>query len=88
MTATPYTTDPMHLIKLINLMKDENDQMPEDYKTFTETYLDEKGIFTDEGAKEYLDNISPIIEKKIKRKVSFFVSNKPLKQNTLTIFEV
>ena len=42
-------------------MKDENDQMPEDYKTFTETYLDEKGIFTDEGAKEYLDNIAGYI---------------------------
>lgn len=61
MTATPYTTDPMHLIKLINLMKDENDQMPEDYKTFTETYLDENGIFTNEGAKEYLDNIAGYI---------------------------
>jgi|UniRef100_A0A6C0JR82 superfamily II DNA or RNA helicase len=61
MTATPYTTDPMHLIKLINLMKDENDQMPEDYKTFTETYLDENGIFTNEGAKEYLDNMAGYI---------------------------
>ena len=37
--------------------------------------------------KEYLDEISPKIESKIKRKVSFFVSNKPLKQETLTIFE-
>ena len=37
--------------------------------------------------KKYLDEISPKIEKKIKRKVSFFVSNKSLKQNSLTIFE-
>jgi Fe2+ or Zn2+ uptake regulation protein len=37
--------------------------------------------------KDYLDEISPKIELKIKRKVSFFVSNKPLKQNSLTIFE-
>ena len=37
--------------------------------------------------KEYLSDISPKIEKKIKRKVSFFVSNKSLKQNSLTIFE-
>ena len=36
---------------------------------------------------EYLDEISPKIEKKIKRKVSFFVSNKSLKQKSLTIFE-
>ena len=37
--------------------------------------------------KEYLDEISPKIELKIKRKVGFFVSNKFLKQNSLTIFE-
>ena len=37
--------------------------------------------------KEYLNEISPKIEKKIKRKVSFFVSNKTLKQNSLTIFK-
>ena len=37
--------------------------------------------------KDYLLEISPKIEKKINRKVNFFVSNKPLKQRTLTIFE-
>jgi hypothetical protein len=37
--------------------------------------------------KEYLDKISPKIQEKIKRKVRFFVSNKSLKQNSLTIFE-
>ena len=36
---------------------------------------------------KYLDEISPKIELKINRKVSFFVSNKSLKQNSLTIFE-
>ena len=37
--------------------------------------------------KKYLDEISPKIELKIKRKVSFFVSNKSLKQDSLTVFE-
>ena len=37
--------------------------------------------------KEYLELISPKIEKKIKRKVNFFVSNKTLKQESLIIFE-
>jgi len=37
--------------------------------------------------KEYLNEISPKIEKKIKRKVSFFVSNSSLNQKSLTIFE-
>ena len=38
--------------------------------------------------KDYLDEIYPKIELKIKRKVSFFVSSSTLKQKTLTIFEV
>jgi len=36
---------------------------------------------------DYLKEITPKIEKKINRKVSFFVSNSTLKQKTLTIFE-
>ena len=36
---------------------------------------------------DYLEEIKPKIEKKINRKVSFFVSNSTLKQKTLTIFE-
>ena len=38
--------------------------------------------------KKYLDEISLKIEKKIKRKVNFFVSNSILNQKSLTIFEV
>ena len=38
-------------------------------------------------SEEYLKEIAPKIEKKINRKVSFFVSNSTLKQKTLTIFE-
>ena len=37
--------------------------------------------------KKYLDEISPKIEKKIKRKVNFFVSSKIIKQTSLVIFE-
>lgn len=37
--------------------------------------------------KQYLDEISPKIELKIKRKVNFFVSSKSLNQESLTIFE-
>tara|TARA_B100001250_G_C19816984_1_gene799086 strand:- start:9994 stop:10500 length:507 start_codon:yes stop_codon:yes gene_type:complete len=38
--------------------------------------------------KKYLDEISSKIEKKINRKVNFFVSNSVLNQKSLTIFEV
>lgn len=37
--------------------------------------------------KKYLDEISPKIEQKIKRKVNFFVSNKVLKQESILVFE-
>jgi len=61
LTATPYTTDPMHLIKLINLMKEDN-LLPEDFNKFSDEYLDEKtGTFTDKGAEKYLNDISGYI---------------------------
>jgi len=44
-------------------------------------------IVGDDLNKDYLKLITPKIEKKINRKVSFFVSNSTLKQKTLTIFE-
>lgn len=59
MSATPYTTDPMHLIKIINLMNTTD--MPESFEEFREEYLDENCKFTDQGAKRYLDNISGLI---------------------------
>ena len=44
-------------------------------------------IIGDKISEDYLRDITPKIEKKINRKVSFFVSNSVLKQKTLTIFE-
>tara|TARA_B100000963_G_scaffold289151_1_gene258580 strand:- start:32943 stop:33449 length:507 start_codon:yes stop_codon:yes gene_type:complete len=44
-------------------------------------------IVGDKVNENYLKEITPKIEKKINRKVSFFVSNSILKQRTLTIFE-
>ena len=45
-------------------------------------------IVGDNISEGYLKEIIPKIEKKINRKVSFFVSNTNLKQKTLTIFEL
>jgi hypothetical protein len=51
----------MHLIKLINLMK-ENNELPEDFNEFTKEYLDEStSKFTDKGAEKYLNDISGYI---------------------------
>jgi hypothetical protein len=58
-----------------------------DYSKGIDSGLIEVLIVGDNINKEYLDEIAPKIELNIKRKVSFFVSNKSLKQNSLTIFE-
>ena len=58
-----------------------------DYAKGIDSGLIEVLIVGDNINKKYLDEISSKIELKIKRKVSFFVSNKSLKQNSLTIFE-
>jgi len=60
LTATPYTSDPMHLIKLINLMK-EKDELPDDFNEFSKKYLDETSKFTDKGAETYLNDIAGYI---------------------------
>ena len=58
-----------------------------DYAKGIDSGLIEVLIVGESIDKKYLDEISPKIELKIKRKVSFFVSNKSLKQNSLIIFE-
>ena len=58
-----------------------------DYARGIDSGLIEILIVGDNISKDYLKEITPKIEKKINRKVSFFLSNSILKQKTLTIFE-
>jgi hypothetical protein len=58
MTATPITNDPMELIKLINLCKGPDEQMPADFDAFSDTYLNEDGEFRPDGRVKYLDDIA------------------------------
>lgn len=58
MTATPYTNDPMELVKLINLLKPKGDQIPDDFDEFADTYLNEDGVFTRKGHMKFLDDVS------------------------------
>ncbi|RZJ38953.1 MAG: hypothetical protein EOO18_02035, partial [Chryseobacterium sp.] len=58
MTGTPITKDPMELIKLINLLKPSNEQMPDTYDNFKSTYLDKSGLFTEN---KYLNDITGYI---------------------------
>ena len=59
MSATPYTSDPMDLIKILNLLQEKD--FPETFDDFANEYLDEKYTFTNEGAERYLNNISGLI---------------------------
>lgn len=45
MSATPYTDDPMHLIKLFNLMRPPSSQFPTDFTIFSEKFLTKEGLF-------------------------------------------
>ena len=57
MTATPITTNPMEMVKLINLCKPMGEQMPVDFADFTDKYLElDSGKFSVIGFKQYLDD--------------------------------
>lgn len=58
MTATPITNDPLELIKLLNLCKLPQNQMPTTFDEFSEKFLNEEGKFTDAGKDLYLDKIA------------------------------
>jgi hypothetical protein len=58
MTATPIQTDPMELIKLVNLFKMPTEQMPNNFDVFSEEYLDNNGIFKPEGLHKFRNQIA------------------------------
>jgi hypothetical protein len=58
MTATPITLDGMELIKLLNLCRPIQEQLPASFETFQEKYLTNTGVFTKEGREMYLDDIA------------------------------
>jgi hypothetical protein len=58
MTATPITENPMELVKLMNLCKMGDRQMPAEFGVFSDEYLNEEGMFNREGEARYLDEIA------------------------------
>jgi len=60
MTATPYTSNPMQLFQLLNLLK-EDDYFIEDFDKFKEYYLDDLYNFRKDKSKEFLDKITGYI---------------------------
>ena len=59
MSATPYTTDPMQLFKLLNLLR-EDDFFPENFEDLKKEYLDLE-TYKFNKSKEFLDKITGYI---------------------------
>ena len=58
MTATPITENPLELVKLVNLCRPAEQQMPTEFDVFADKFLDDKGDFTEVGSKMFLDDIA------------------------------
>jgi hypothetical protein len=61
MTATPITQSPMELIQLLNLLRLPDAQFPEQFHAFSEKYLNEEGLFTEQGRELFLNEMSGYI---------------------------
>jgi hypothetical protein len=59
MTATPYTNDPMEMVKLLNLIRE--DPLPDTFESFAEKYLDDTGHFTKKGKLDYMNDVAGYI---------------------------
>lgn len=58
MTATPYTSDGMEMIKLLNLLRPAGQKIPNDFDAFAGSYLDKNGYFTKKGRTKFMDQVS------------------------------
>jgi hypothetical protein len=58
MTATPITDNPLELVKLVNLCRTADQQIPDEFDAFSDKYLDDTGDFTPIGSKIFLDDIA------------------------------
>jgi len=61
MTGTPYTDDPMDMIRLLNLLRPTKQQLPDTFDTFATAYLDDLGAFTAAGRARFMDDAAGII---------------------------
>ena len=85
MTATPITSNPMELIKLLNLCKLPHEQMPETFLEFSNEYLNEEGDFTHDGREKYKNEITGIISY-LNREFDVRQFAQPIIENVLTEF--
>lgn len=56
MTATPFTNDPMELVKLLNVLRE--DPLPDKFDDFAEVYLNADGTFSKKGKVAFMNEIA------------------------------
>jgi hypothetical protein len=61
MTATPYSKDPLEMVKLLNLIKENKEQLPTSFDEFAQVFLDRNGTFTKEGRELYLNLVTGLV---------------------------
>jgi hypothetical protein len=58
MTATPYTSNPMDFVRLLNIIREDHQQLPDNFDDFGEKYLKNTGKFNEDKKPKFLDEIS------------------------------
>ena len=58
MTGTPYTDDPMDMMRLLNLLRPASKALPDVFEAFAAMYLDDQGAFTDAARQRFMDAVA------------------------------
>jgi len=61
MSATPITEDPMSSIKILNLLLENDERMPEKFDDFKTKYCNDNGIINDNKILDIMNNIAGLI---------------------------
>lgn len=61
MTATPYSKDPLEMVKLLNLIKENKEQLPTSFDEFAQVFLDRNGMFTRDGRDLFLNQVTGLV---------------------------
>jgi hypothetical protein len=61
MSATPITEDPMSSIKILNLLLENDERMPEDFDAFKTKYCNDNGIINDNKILDVMNNMAGLI---------------------------
>jgi len=61
MTATPFSSDPMDMMRLMNLMRPTDDLLETDFEKFAKEYLKDDGTFSETGGNIFANKLTGYI---------------------------